>query len=194
MCIRDSHYETPRQRLKLSAFYSRLHDEIYMVPWSYMNTNIDRSHKYGLELQEHVQLTPGVSALVNYAWTRAKIDAESVDGQNFAGKQLPGVPTHSLTLGLNVRVAQHGNLHLSHTWRNSAWAYGNFANDPALRQPEYQSTDVAYRHQVQRNLELYASVSNLLDKANSVAIGSTRLSLYPTNFERTWKLGARLSF
>jgi iron complex outermembrane recepter protein len=187
---------TPQNRLKASVFYAKLRNEIYYysaVSWlDSKNTNIDKSHKYGLELQDRYQITPRVSALVNYAWTRAIIDRENEGGGAFNGKELPGVSRHSMVLGLNVRVAQNSHLALTHTWRSSAWAEEDLANNNRQKQRAYQSTDVSYRHQVGQQVELYGSVSNLFARTNGIWVGDD--NIYPVNFERTWKLGARISF
>lgn len=181
-------------RLKASAFYARLHDEIYFDPMSGLNGNLEQSHKYGIEVHNQWQLSPRQQLSVNYAWTRAKIDKESQGGSDYGDKQVPGVPRHSVTLGWNLRVADKGHLQLSHTWRSSHWAIGNFGNDPAFRQATYSATDVSYRHQLHRHIELYAAVHNLFDQANSVAVKNWQYVLYPSNFERSFKLGARISF
>lgn len=81
---------TDRNRLKLSVFHARLENEIYLEPISYMNTNIDKSHKYGLELQDSLQITPNVIGLVNYAWTRAIIDREADGGGAYEARTCPG--------------------------------------------------------------------------------------------------------
>ena len=189
-------HNTPKNRLKASVFYAKLHNEIYYysaASWlDAKNTNIDQSHKYGLELQDRWQITPRFSALVNYAWTRAIIDRENEGAGAFNGKQLPGVSRHSMVLGLNVRIAQNGNLALTHTWRSSAWAEEDLANANRQKQKAYQSTDVSYRHQVAKQLELYGSVSNLFARKNGIWVRDD--AIYPVNFDRTWKLGARLSF
>lgn len=185
-------YETQKNRLKASVFYAKLKDEIYFNPSNYKNTNIDRSHKYGLELQDRYQITPRLSALVNYAWTRAIIDRENEGGGAFNGKELPGVSRHSMVLGLNVRVAQNGNLALTHTWRSSAWAEEDLANTSQQKQRAFQSTDVSYRHQVGKQVEFYGSVSNLFARKNGIWVRDD--NIYPVNFERTWKLGARINF
>lgn len=189
-------HNTPKNRLKASVFYAKLRNEIYYysaASWlDAKNTNIDQSHKYGLELQDRWQITPRVSALVNYAWTRAIIDRENEGAGAFNGKQLPGVSRHSMVLGLNVRIAQNGNLALTHTWRSSAWAEEDLANANRQKQKAYQSTDVSYRHQVAKQLELYGSVSNLFARKNGIWVRDD--AIYPVNFDRTWKLGARLSF
>ena len=190
-------HNTASNRLKASVFYAKLRNEIYYYsdPASWTNsknTNIDKSHKYGLEVQDRYQITPRVSALVNYAWTRAIIDRENEGAGAFNGKELPGVSRHSMVLGLNVRVAQNGNLALTHTWRSSAWAEEDLANTNRQKQRAYQSTDVSYRHQVGKQLELYGSVSNLFARKNGIWVSDD--NIYPFNFERTWKLGARINF
>lgn len=188
---------TATNRLKLAAFYARLRNEIYyynsgswMLPS--FNTNIDKSHKYGLELQDTWQLTPDLSAALNYTWTRAIIDRENDGGGAYNGKELPGVPRHGVVLGLNLKVSEPGNLHLSHTWRSKTWAEADFDNDNAQKQRAYQTTDVAYRHQVTKSVEMHAAVSNLFDRENGMWIRDD--AIYPIDFERTWRLGARVKF
>lgn len=187
---------TAANRLKLSVFHARVKNEIYFEPFSFTNTNIDRSHKYGVEIQDQWQITPALTGLLNYSWTRAMIDREDSGGGAFDGKELPTVPKHNLVVGLNVKVTDHGNLHLSHTWRSKAWADGDFDND-APRQREYQTTDVAYRHRVTKDVELYGAIGNLFEHKNGVWVESSSIApvaIYPIDFERTWKLGARISF
>lgn len=187
---------TAANRLKLAVFHARLKNEIYYFDTgnflTSFNTNIDRSHKYGLELQDTWQISERFTGVLNYAWTRARIDREDEGGGAFNGKDLPGVPRHSLVLGLNVKVADKGNLYLSHTWRSKAWAADDFDNNNAQRQRAYQSTDLSYRHRLSRELEVYGAVGNLFERRNGMWVGDDRI--YPVDFERTWKLGARLSF
>ena len=183
---------TDRNRLKLSVFHARLENEIYLEPISYMNTNIDKSHKYGVEVQDSLQITPNVTGLVNYAWTRAIIDREADGGGAYDGKELPGVSRHSLVAGFNVRVTDKGNLNLSHTWRSKAWAADDFDNDNMQKQRAYQSTDVAYRHRLTKEAEVYAAVTNFFDRENGLWVRDD--AIYPIDFERTWKVGARVTF
>ncbi|THF63157.1 TonB-dependent receptor [Pseudothauera nasutitermitis] len=183
---------TPANRLKVAVFHADLKNEIFYEPFSFQNTNIDRSHKYGLELQDTWQITPILTGLFNYTWTRAIIDRDDAGGGAFDGKELPGVPRHGVVLGLNVKVGDHGNLHLTHTWRSKAWATGDFDNNNLQKQRAYQSTDLAYRHRITKDVELYGTVSNLFERENGVWTRDDRI--YPVDFERTWKLGARVSF
>ncbi|ATE62311.1 TonB-dependent receptor [Thauera sinica] len=184
----------PANRLKLAVFHARLKDEIYFDPVSFANTNFDRSHKYGIELQDTWQISPALTGSLNYAWTRAIIDRDGSGA--FDGKELPAAPKHNLVLGFAVKVSEAGTLNLSHTWRSKAWADGDFANG-APRQREYQSTDLAYRHRVTKDVELYGAVSNLFAHENGVWVESAfrpPVVVYPVDFVRTWKLGARVSF
>lgn len=182
----------PSNRLKLSVFHARLKDEIYFDPLSYSNTNIDRSHKYGVEVQDSWRISRTLTGSVNYAWTRAMIDRESAGGIEFDGKELPAAPKHNLVLGLAWKVSDAGTLNLSHTWRSKAWAADDFDNNNAQRQREYHSTDVAYRHRVTKDVELYGAVSNLFAHENGIWVRDD--VIYPIDFARTWKLGARVSF
>ena len=182
-------------RLKLAVFHARLKDEIYFDPFTYTNTNLDRSHKYGIELQDTWQITPALTGSLNYAWTRAMIDRDNGGGA-FDGKELPAAPKHNLVLGLTYKVSDAGTLNLSHTWRSKTWAEGDFDNN-APKQREYQSTDLAYRHRATKDVELYAAVSNLFAHDNGVWVESDfrpPVVVYPVDFARTWKLGARISF
>lgn len=181
----------PANRLKLSVFHADLKNEIFFEPFTFTNTNIDESHKYGLELQDTWPITPTLTGLLNYTWTRAIIDRDGAGGGAFDGRQLPGVPRHNAVVGLNVKVGEQGNLNLSHSWRSKARAANDFDNNNAQKQREYQSTDLAYRHRV-RDVELYAAVTNLFEHENGVWVADD--AIYPVDFERTWKLGAKLSF
>lgn len=186
---------TPFSRLKVTAFHSRLRDEIYYFktgPWSGVNTNIDRSHKYGVEIQNAWLIGKRYTASLNYAWTRAIIDREDRGGGAYDGKDLPGVSRHSLVAALNVKVGDNGSLNLSHTWRSKAYAAEDFANNLAEKQRAYHSTDLSYRHRVAPDVEVFASVTNLFERKNGLWINDS--AVYPVDFARTWRIGARVSF
>ncbi len=187
------HHTTAANRLKLTVFHARLKDEIYLEPVSYKNTNIDRSHKYGLEVQDTWLISEAVAGRLNYAWTRAIIDHEDEGNGAYDGQELPGVPRHSLLLGVNMLIGERSSLDLSYTWRSETWAAGDFANDNAQKQRAYQSADVAYRYTLKNpQLELFAAVTNLFEYKNGVWVGDDQI--YPVDFSRTWKVGAKLSF
>lgn len=183
---------TERNQLKLTAFYTRLRNEIYLVPPPivFVNTNLDKSHKYGLELQDRFQVTQDLSARVNYAYTVAKIDREDEGNGAYNGKKLPGVSAHSITAGLDYRVLANGTLSLTQNWRSRAYAMEDFAN-VQRKQKAFNSTDIGYSHNFDQ-FTLFAQVNNVFDKKNGLWVRDD--AVYPVNFTRTWYAGVRASF
>jgi len=182
---------TPNNRLKLTLFRANLNNEIYYNADTFTNTNLDKSHKYGLELQDTWRATETLTASLNYAWTRAIIDHENDGGGAFDGKDLPGVPRHGATLGLGWQATPATHLQITHAWRASAYAADDFANVFAQKQAAYQSTDVALRYRV-KDIEWLAAVDNLFEHKNGMWISND--AIYPVNFTRNWRLGMKATF
>ncbi|MCP4277891.1 MAG: TonB-dependent receptor, partial [Gammaproteobacteria bacterium] len=185
----------PNDRLKLALFYVDLKNEIYYYktgPWTGMNTNIDESHKYGLELQETHRFNDKLSGRVNYAYTRAIIDKENDGGGAFNGKDLPGVSRHSVILGLDYKVTGRSLLSITHNYRSKAYAASDFSNSGSQKQPSYNSTDVAYTYTPRENIEIVAAVQNLFEEANGILVEDD--AIYPVNFTRNWSVTLRAGF
>ncbi len=187
---------TSGNRLKLTAFYARLKNEIYYFQnpagFDTYNTNLDKSHKYGIELQDHWKINERLTASLNYSWTRAKIDREDSGSGAYNGKELPGVPEHAAIIGLSATPWPDGELSLFYTWRGKAWAADDFDNNNAQKQRPYESVDISYRHRVHKQVELFASVQNLFEHKNGLWVADD--AIYPVDFTRLWKIGARVSF
>ena len=186
---------TERNKLKVTGFYSKLENEIYYYStgnWltSY-NTNIDKSYKYGLEMQDSFQATPELLARVNYAWARAKIDKEDDGNGAYNGKKLPGVSEHSITAGVDYKVVKDGTLSLTQNWRSRAYAANDFENNFDQKQKAYNTTDFGYAHKIDK-FTLFAQVNNVFDKKNGLWIRDNEI--YPVNFTRVWYAGVRASF
>lgn len=179
-------------RLKLAGFYADLKDEIYVDPATWLNTNIDESHKYGLELQDHWRLGEHLGLIANYAWTRAIIDREDTGLSVYDGKDLPGVPRHTLSLSLAWQATPRSALNLSTTWRSEAWAMSDFANAAAMKQDAYRRTDLSYRYR-RGNWEWFAAIDNLFDQKNGIR-ASDGLKVYPVSFSRNWRVGVKADF
>jgi iron complex outermembrane receptor protein len=185
---------TAANRLKLDAFRADLDNEIYYYstgPWSGYNTNLDKTHKEGVELQDSWQLQPDLAAHLNYTYTRAIIDRVGGVGGIFDGKSLPGVPRHAVVLGLTWRPAAAQSVQLNHTWRERTWAIGDFANHNAQRQAAYASTDLAYQWQG-RGWGWSAAVNNLFAHRNAVWIADN--VIYPVDLSRSYTLGLKAEF
>lgn len=181
-------------RLKLAIFRANLKNEIYYYstgPWSGMNTNIDKSHKYGFEVQDAWHMTHDLQASVNYAYTRAIIDRENQAGGAYNGKDLPGVPRHGLIIGLGYDLTEKSVLNLTQTWRSSAYAAEDFANSFTQKQDSYLSTDLTYRYRY-KAYEWSASIENLFEHKNGLWVHDN--AIYPVSFTRNFRLGFKASF
>jgi iron complex outermembrane receptor protein len=178
-------------RLKLTLFHANLAHEIYYDPLSYTNTNLDKTHKYGLELQDSWRATDRLTARVNYTYTRAIIDNTSQANGAYDGKDLPGVPRHGVVLGLDWQASQAMSMNLTQVWRAKAYAVNDFANDFAQRQAAYMSTNLALRYRLKK-LEYFASVDNLFAHKNGEWIRDD--DIYPVDFTRNWRVGVKASF
>ncbi|HQT32551.1 MAG TPA: TonB-dependent receptor [Thiobacillus sp.] len=181
---------TAVNRLKLTLFHAKLDNEIYLNSL-YTNTNLDKTHKYGLELQDTWQIAPTLAASINYAYTRALIDREDDGNGTYDGKDLPGVPRHGLNLGLNWRVTPASSLNLTHAWRASTWAAEDFDNNNTQKQQAYQSTNLAYQYRY-KQVDWFAAVDNLFEQSNGIWIRDD--AIYPVNFSRNWRVGMKVEF
>jgi iron complex outermembrane receptor protein len=189
-----ANHVTDANRLKLSLFHASLDNEIYYRAtslWTGYNTNLDKSHKYGLELQDHWRFGPAFGINLNYAWTQAIIDREADAAGAFDGKELPGVPRHSLSLGLAWQPSPATQLLLSHVWRSDAWVSDDFANSATQKQAAYQATDLSLRYR-QGQAEWRLAVENLFEQKNGLWVRTD--AIYPVNFTRNWRLGVKAEF
>lgn len=186
---------TPANRLKLTVFYSDLDNEIYFFSdpsnFLFRNTNIDESHKYGLELQDYLRITDKLSGSLIYTYTRAIIDRENDGGGAFNGRNLPGVPKHGVNASLNYVFYDNASINLNHVWRSTVYAANDFANALSQKQNSFESTNVtvSYRY---RNLLWFAAVSNIFEHENSIQIDND--VIYPVDFVRTWRIGMKADF
>ncbi len=188
---------TTVNRLKLTLFHTRLDNEIFYYgyvlgdPNSGVNTNLAKSHKYGLELQDTWKATDVLTASLNYAYTRARIDQASQAFGAYAGKDLPGVPRHSATLGLGWQATPTSHVQFTQTWRSQAYAANDFANGFSQKQAAYLATDLAYRY-THEKIEYFAAVANLFEHKNGLWVSDN--VVYPVDFTRTWRVGMKVDF
>lgn len=176
-------------RLKLSAFYAKLDNEIFFDSLTFVNTNFDQSHKYGLEIQDIYSFNQDLSASLIYNYTRAKID--NAAGNAIDHKDLPGVPKHTVVANLNWKFYDHANLNVNHTWRSKAYAFNDLENNFSQKQDNYASTNLALNYQF-KNFNFFAAVNNLFEHENSIQVADD--AIYPVDFARTWRVGMKADF
>jgi iron complex outermembrane recepter protein len=182
-------------RLKATIFYTKLDNEIYLDPTAGFfgtNSNIDKSHKYGLELQDYFKLNDQLSASMIYNYTRAIIDEEAtLGGSPIQDKNLPGVPKHTLVTNLNWKLYENTLLNINHTWRSKAFVYSDFQNNAAQKQEHYESTNIALSYQYKK-IQVFTSINNLFEHENSIQTSVD--AIYPVDFVRTWRVGMKADF
>lgn len=183
--------DTSTNRLRVATFYGKLKNEIYYDPIIGENSNIDKSHKYGLEVSDRWQALASLNLYVSYTYTRAIIDSEGTGAGSFDGKDLPGVPRNGVNLGATWQPWTNGTLNVNHAWRDSAYAFSNFDNTAAGRQSIYSSTSLALR-QRWKNIEGFIGVDNLFDQRNGMWTYYGSSAVYPSDFRRTGRIGFKV--
>ena len=182
-------------RLKATLYYSRLNDEIYLDPtfgFFGTNTNFDRSHKYGIELQDYFKISDRLNTSVIYTYSRAIIDKEiAADGTKYNGNDLPGAPEHTLVANFNWKFIENASFNLNHTWRSKAFAFNDFKNNFKQKQDNYESTNIALSYQY-KHLQFFTAINNLFEHENSIQVRDD--VLYPVDFVRTWRIGMKADF
>ena len=185
---------TANNKLKLTLFHTAMRDEIYYNTVTYTNTNIHRSHKYGLDLEETHRFGERLSGTALYSYTRAIIDKQSATDSSYNGNDLPGVSDHTLTVSANYTPGDRSRLVVSHTYRSASYASGDFANSFGKKQRAYNSTDLNYSYKLQK-IELFATVQNLFANDNALwLVSGGKLYAYPANFTRNWRVGVKAQF
>ena len=179
-------------KLKARLFYARVHNEIYYNAFTWQNTNLDKTKKVGLDIEEKYNMHYNLFVKLNYSYIDTKILKNSSD-PSIEGKEIPGVSKHNLKVSIGYNPTYRLSLLLSHTYRSKAYAMSDF-DESYGKMDSCNSTDfsVNYRY---KKLNFFAKVNNLFDKKNALFVDSGySLGVYPTNYERTFMFGASVKF
>jgi iron complex outermembrane receptor protein len=186
---------TKDNKFKISAYYVDLSDEIYYYAdptyVNSVNTNIDESHKYGLDLYDKFIVAPEFHVTLNYNYVKAIIDEEIQNGENYANNELPGVPNHNAKVILSYLPNDTMIFSLMHTYRSSSYAADDFNNNFSQEQEAYQSTDISATYTT-ADYELFAKINNLFDEGNGLWIKDD--TIYPVNFSLSAMAGMKIKF
>lgn len=185
-------------KIKASLYYVQLKDEIYFysndLAWIATltsNTNIEKSHKYGLDLSYLRTLNDQWKMGLGYNYVKAIIDDEKIDGKDFSGNELPGVSNHSAQATLTYMPNEHTSVALSEVYRSKAYAQLDFGNDFTQKQDAYYSTNMIVNY-AKDNYEVFVTINNLFDHTNGVWIRDNQI--YPVDFKRTVSAGIKFIF
>jgi len=192
---------TEKNKFKISAYYIDLADEIYYYkdsinswpnPSLSVNTNIDKSTKYGLDIYDKYIINDEFDIVFNYNYVRAKIDEEmGRNGENYADKDLPGVPKHNVKATFSYMPNSYATIALTQTYRSSAYSANDFSNNATQKQEAYNTTDISATY-AKDNWEVFAKINNLFNQKNALWIADD--NIYPTNFTTTAIVGLTLKY
>ncbi len=188
-------YYTKQNNLSLTSYYSKVEDEIFYNPSSFLNENIDNSKKYGLELQNTMQLNDKLSASLTYNYVKAEIGSNAQGLTD--GNDMPGVPRQMVLVNINYQFVTNGYVSISHAWKEKTYIFSDFANSNSQKQPQYNSTDLSFNYGVNNfkmtnKMEVFGAITNIFEQKN--AVQSYANALYPFNFERTFMAGLKINF
>ena len=185
-------YLTEFTKTKLTLFRSNLKNELYYCKYCFKNTNLDKSHKYGLDLQHSQQIDSGLLANINYAYTVAKIDSENEESGSYNGKNLPMVSKHNVTLSIDKKINQKSKIKLVHKYRSDAYSSEDFTNTATQKQKAFNSTNLNYLYQYDKNTELTLNIENLFENKHGSWLRDN--VIYPSGFTRNIKAGIEYKF
>lgn len=182
-------------KFKVSAYYSDLKNEIYYYSdptWvNSKNTNIDQSHKYGIDIYDQWIINDQWNALFNYNYVQAIIDEEIQNGENYANKKLPGVSNHNVKLALTYLPNTVTKFTITQLYRSKAYAANDFNNNFSQKQDAYTSTNIGITY-TQKDYELFAKINNLFNQSNGIWIKDN--AIYPIDFMTTAIAGVKFKF
>ena len=178
---------------KISTYYINLHNELFYYAGTPVgqNTNINRSHKYGLDFYDKYIINPHYNIALNYNYVQAIIDKEKIGNNNYAGKHLPGVSNNSIKITFSYLPNQNTSFHITEVHRSAAYAMDDFNNDFAQRQAPYNSTDLSFAY-TQKTWQVFAKINNLFNQKNGLWVKDN--VIYPVNFTTTVIAGVKLIF
>ena len=184
-------YLTDKSKTKVTLYRSNIRNEMFYNSATYANTNLDESHKQGLELQNTFVVNPKLSTNVNYAYTNAIIDKEA-DNSEFNGKTNPMTSKHNISASVIYGLSDNASITLTQKYRSSAFAEEDYTNTATQKQKAYNSTDFNFSYNPNENLEFNFDVENLFE--NSYGTWLRADVIYPGNSTRNIKASLSYKF
>ncbi|EAY30056.1 TonB-dependent receptor family protein [Microscilla marina] len=161
--------------------------ELAAFPQRIFYNNAGASTRQGIETSLKYQFVPGVLLEGSYTFSRFVFDSFVADGQNYAGKVLPGIPQHMGHLG--ARYIYPNGSYIAVSARFNGRIFAN--NDNSVVDPGYQLVNLrAGWKKSWKNwaIEPFAGVNNLL---NMRYTSNLRINAFGKRF---YEPGATINF
>jgi iron complex outermembrane recepter protein len=186
-------HRTLSNKLAITVYGTKLKKELFTNPVTFDNTNLDKSTKYGLELQNKHSFNESISAFINYNYTKAIIDEEDISrcNDNCEGNDLPGVSAHNVSFGLHYNPTQKLKIILTQRYRSESFAFEDFGNNFEQKQKAYYTTNLEF-HYDYKNIQFIAKVDNLFERSHATWLRDNVVT--PFNYTRNWSIGANIAF
>ena len=139
--------------------------------------NVGQTRRQGVELAGRSQFGPfGVTASYSYidatyrsTWTESSSSNSSADAEGNItvkpGDHIPGIPANTVQLRLDYSATPKWNIGTNLTWRGGIYAQGDENNEDVNGKiAGYFLIDLDSSYQVTKQLQIFATVSNLLNK------------------------------
>ncbi len=123
-----------------------------------------------------------MSINANYVVDQGTDRRENSAAGAYDGKEMPGVPRHSLNLAATYAIDASSDATLTHSWRAKSYAIGDFDNNNAQRQAAFEATNLSFRHK-RNSMDYFVTFNNIFNRVNGVWTGDN--SIYPMNFSRS---------
>ncbi|QIB50178.1 TonB-dependent receptor [Pseudomonas sp. OIL-1] len=191
-----------RTQVNVALFESRVKDEIVTGP-DQLGTgrstyaNAGRSTRRGVELSIDQQFAHGIGAYLAYSYLDATFDRyRNSDGEDLSGRQLPGVPEHSLFAELNWQPPGTG---FTTALEAQSLSQRYATDDNSAQAPGYAVFNwrAGYRHEMgQLALEPFARIDNIGDKEyiGSLIINGAGNRFYEPAPDRQWLVGLGVEY
>ena len=178
--------------MKDEIYYYTDNINVWPTPNLSKNTNIDKSHKFGLDFYDKYLISNKLNFALNYNYVQAIIDNETApNSENYTNKKLPGVSNHNLKMMLNYMPNKNTTLSLTEIYRSKAYAAEDFNNNFSQKQKAYSSTDISAAY-TKDEYEFFAKINNIFNQKNGIWIKDD--AIYPVNFTTTAQAGMKYKF
>ena len=199
-------WRTDRTWLDLAVFDSRVKDEIItggniaiggVETGRNFYTNAGRSTRRGVELSIEQRLADGLTGYLAYTWLQADYDRfVDVDGNNYAGNRLPGVPRHSFYAELLWQPYDQG-FYTALESQGMSKRYATDDNQHAAAGYTVLNWRAGYQHSMGNiTLEPFARRDNLTDKhyIGALIVNEGNQRFYEPAPERSWLVGLGVQY
>ena len=159
-----------------SFYYMMLRAEIYFDAVDFLNKNLEPSKRYGFESSVSYTLNKYVNFNNSFAFTKAKMRSG-----NYRGNEIPGVPSLTNTLELNLDLIDNFTLSTELFYRSTARMINDTINfQPKI--PEYYLVNIGLKGKI-KNTKVSLLANNILNKSyyNYAVSGNTHnvYNVYP---------------